>query len=243
MAEVIPCATILIMLQFGPGGDLEMRSSRLVSMLPTTVVLANLIAHAAPASPPSRVPQQEAGEPQGGRNPAATSNPPSTPVITMTGACEAPKIADQVHRRAAAGEDFEKLQMEAFEAAGVKSATPLTANPQIRRGSQPASQASVFDMKAGENSPVLNDPSGYYFFYRLMSKTKPSLADTREAIRDAIRNQRQTMHDNGRSAVSYQLNREYFGPDAPPNQGKQGIPRSMPANHSRPGPPAGQPQQ
>jgi hypothetical protein len=84
MAEGIPCATILMMLQSGPWGDLAMRSSRLVSMVPTTVVLANLIAQAAPAptSPPSQVPQQEAGEPQASRNSAATSNfPPRTPVI------------------------------------------------------------------------------------------------------------------------------------------------------------------
>jgi hypothetical protein len=138
----------------------------------------------------------------------------------MTGG-EAPKIAIKFRTQAAAGEDFEKLPKEAFEPAAGKSATPCTANPQIRRGRLPASQVFVFDMKAGELSPVLKDPSGHYFD-RLMSTTTPSLADPKEAMRDA---------------------REYFGPGAPPDQGMQGIPRSMPTNNPRPGPPAGQSQQ
>jgi PPIC-type PPIASE domain len=152
-------------------------------------------------------------------------------------------LADNLHTRAAAGEDFEKLQKEAYETAGVKSAAPPTANTKVRRGSLPASQASVFDMKPGELSPVLNEPSGYYF-YRLVSKTSPSLAETKAEIRDRLRSQRlQTMHENGQGALSYQLNKEYFGTDATPTQGMQGNPRSMSPNNMRPAPPAGQPKE
>jgi PPIC-type PPIASE domain len=367
-----------------------MRGFRLVPMLLVTLVVATLVAQTAPAPAP-QAPQQEAGDEQSNSHPAPTSNlPPGTPVITMTGVCEAPKaegpaaksecktvitraefekltntlqpnmsrelrqklaneypqilymsqearrrgldkdthylevlkftkmellkleleranqeqagkvseaeitayhdknaksfdqasllrvyiprlsqtdmpkpgsspaevetarekseaamanLADNLHTRAAAGEDFQKLQKEAYEAAGVKSATPPTANHKVRRGSLPASQASVFDMKPGELSPILNEPSGYYF-YKLVSKTTPSWADTKEEIRNTLSGQRlQAIQKNTQGVVSYKLNKEYFGPDATPTQGMQGDPRSMPADSVRPAPPEGQPQE
>ena len=153
------------------------------------------------------------------------------------------KLADRLHTRAAAGEDFDKLQKEAYEAAGVKSASPPTTNPKVRRANIPSSQASIFDLKAGELSPLLTEPTGYYF-YRLVSKTTTSLADAKEEIRNILSAQRlPTMRDNVHGAVSYELNQEYLGPDAPPTQGMKGGPRSMPWNNMRPAPPASQPKE
>lgn len=153
------------------------------------------------------------------------------------------KLADSLHTRAAAGEDFDKLQEEAYEAAGVKSAPPPTTNPKVRRSNIPTSQASIFELKAGELSPLLNEPTGYYF-YRLVSKTTTSLADAKEEIRGILSAQRlQTIRDNAQGAVSYELNQEYFGTDAPPTQGMKGGSRSMPMNNMRSAPRASQPKE
>lgn len=154
------------------------------------------------------------------------------------------KLADSLHSRAVTGENFDKLQKEAYEAAGVKSGAPPTSNPKVLRANLPASQASVFDLKPGEFSPVLNEPSGYYF-YKLVSKTTPTLADTKEEIRDTLRTQRlQTLRDNAERAVTYELNKDYFGVDTPPSPGMPGGPHSMPGTNMQRAPgPASQPQE
>jgi hypothetical protein len=143
------------------------------------------------------------------------------------------KVADDLHARAAAGEDFDNLQRDAYEAAGLKASAPPTANSKLRRANLPASQVSVFDLKEGELSPVISDVSGFYV-YKIVSHTKPVLADAQEEIRNALRGQRlQTMRQKLQGSVSSELNQEYFGPDTPP-AGMPGSPR-MPMNR-RPAP-------
>ena len=156
------------------------------------------------------------------------------------------KVADDLHTRAAAGEDFDKLEKEAYEAAGVKAAAPPTSNPKVRRGNLPAAQSSVFELKAGELSPVINDPSGYYF-YKIVSKTTPPLAETKDEIRTNLRTQRlQAMRQRIQSSVSADLNKDYFGGDnSAALPGMKGGPRSMPMNraHPAPAPPPTQPKE
>jgi hypothetical protein len=150
------------------------------------------------------------------------------------------KVADDLHARAAAGEDFDKLQKDAYDGAGVKATVPPTLNPKVRRSGLPITQSSVFDLKPGELSPVINDSQGY-FIYRMQSKTTPSLADLKEDIRNTLRNQRlQAVRSTMQNAVSADLNKEYFGEtqQAPPTG--SGI---RPSNRPRPTPPAVQPQQ
>src|SRR5215475_10723011 len=59
--------------------------------------------------------------------------------------------ADNLHTRAVAGERFTKLQADAYQVAGIKSAVPDT-NLEIRRVSLPPNQISVMDLKPGEIS-------------------------------------------------------------------------------------------
>jgi len=150
---------------------------------------------------------------------------------------EMAKVADDLHTRAAAGEEFDKLQKEAYEAAGIKATAPPTANTKIRRGNLPASQASVFDLRAGDLSPVINDASGYYI-YKVVSRTTPVLADTQDEIRSTLRNQRiQANRQKMQTSISSDLNKDYFGADIPPPPpGMKGSPRSMPMNNMRPAP-------
>ena len=67
------------------------------------------------------------------------------------------KLADSLRERAAAGEDFVKLQKEAFEAAGTKVANPTVSLPPMRRTGLPAAHTAVFDLKVGELSAVISD--------------------------------------------------------------------------------------
>lgn len=150
------------------------------------------------------------------------------------------KVADDLHTRAAAGEDFDKLQKEAYEAAGVKANVPPTLNPQVRRTMLPVSQSSVFDLKPGELSPVINDSQGFVF-YRMQSKTNPPLAEVREDIKTMLRNARlQAVRSKMENAISADLNKDYFGePQQAPSAGS-GI---RPSDRPRPTQPAVQPQQ
>jgi hypothetical protein len=136
------------------------------------------------------------------------------------------KVAEELHTRAAAGEDFDKLQKDAYEAAGIKATAPPTSNPKLRRTNLPASQASVFDLKDGELSPVITDVSGFYI-YKVVSHTRPTVADAQEEIRNTLRGQRlQALRQKLQSSVSSELNPDYFGPEMP--AGPPGGARPMP---------------
>jgi hypothetical protein len=150
------------------------------------------------------------------------------------------KVADDLHTRAAMGEDFDKLQQEVYADAGVKSAAPPTSNPKVRRTGMPPAQAAIFDLKEGELSPVIDDAQGY-FIYRLQSKTMPPLADVKDEIRNTLHSQRlQDARSKIQNAVSADLNKDYFG-EAPQEQSGPQFPR--PSNRPRPAPPLNQPKQ
>lgn len=146
------------------------------------------------------------------------------------------KLADDLHVRAVNGEDFDKLQKEAYEGAAVKSTPPPTSNPKVRRNGLPSSQATIFDLKPGEISPVLSEPQGFYI-YRMVTKNPLPLAQVKNEIRDALRSQRlDAVRAKMRSAVSADLNPAYFGPEA------AGGPGLKPSEQPRPMP-SPQPQQ
>jgi len=112
--------------------------------------------------------------------------------------------ADNLHTRAATGEPFTKLQADAYQAAGIKSAVPNT-DLEIRRVSLPPSQILVMDLKPGEISPVFSDPNGY-FIYRIKSKETLPLDQTREEIKAILRAQHlqeemQKIQDSATSTV------------------------------------------
>ena len=97
--------------------------------------------------------------------------------------------ADALRKRAAAGEDFAKLQAEAFTFAGLKTKPPGTSMDKARRTSLPPNQAAVFDLKKGEVSQVISDPSGY-FIYKAGEKDTLPLDKVRDEIKGTLRAQR-----------------------------------------------------
>jgi hypothetical protein len=168
--------------------------------------------------------------------PKEGATPAEAEAVRKSSEAEMKSVAEDLHARAVAGEDFDKLQKEAYEVAAVKATPPPTMNANIRRGNLPGPQSPVFDLKPGELSGVLNDPTGYYFF-KVVSKTTPPLAQAQDEIRTTLRTQRlQAMRQAMLSSVSADLNQDYFG-DAPAAPGMPGGPRPTPTNRMRPAPP------
>ena len=135
------------------------------------------------------------------------------------------KVAEDLRARAATGEDFDKLEKEAYEAAGIKANPPSTAIPKIRRSNLPPSQAAVFDLKPGEVSPVINDPSGHYI-YKLESKGVPPLDEVKQEIHSTLQTQHmRTEVQKLQDSVHTDLNEAYFG-GAPATPGAMTSPKA-----------------
>ena len=178
------------------------------------------------------IPKVKQIQPKDGATPAETDAARKDSEVAMV------KVAENLHTRAAAGEDFDTLQKDAYEAAGIKATPPPTSNPRLRRSNLPAAQTSVFDLKEGELSAVINDVSGSYI-YKTVSRTTPTVTDVQDEIRNTLRSQRlQAMRQKLQTSVSSELNKDYFGPDlAPGSSGTPGAPRPMPMSR----PPASSP--
>jgi hypothetical protein len=159
---------------------------------------------------------------------------------------EMTKLADALRERGAAGEDFAKLQKEAFEASGTKVENPTVNLPKIRRTGLPPAHAAVFDLKAGGVSAVISDNGGHYV-YKVVSKETLPLDQVKEEIHNKLKSEhmKETMdkYTNSFQAVP---NEAYFGPAAPagPAGMRQGPPPHMPRPQMAPAPtqPQAQPQ-
>jgi PPIC-type PPIASE domain len=158
------------------------------------------------------------------------------------GAQELNKLADSLRERAAAGEDFAKLQKEAFEAAGTKVNNPTVNLPKVRRTGLPPAHAAVFDLKAGEVSAVISDNGGHYI-YKVVSKEVVPLDQVKDEIRNKLKSERlKEMMDKYTNSFQATPNEAYFGPAAPAAPGRPaGLPQQMPRpqmTHPQGGPPA-----
>jgi len=156
------------------------------------------------------------------------------------------KLADSLQARAVAGEDFAALQKEAYDAAGMKIASPNVGMPNQRRTGLPPSQASVFDLKPGEVSQVINDAGGHYI-YKLKSKEQLSLDQVKDEIRRTLTGQRsREAMDKVNSAITVDKNEAYFGPESPMGPGpRMPMQRMVPPPNAGPQPqaaPSAQPQ-
>ena len=144
------------------------------------------------------------------------------------------KEADTLRSRAASGEDFDKLQKEAYDAAGLKGTPPQTTIGKLTRNELPVNHRSVLDLKAGEVSQVITEPNGYYI-YKLVSKDVKPFESVKADIQNKLAQQKfQDEMQAIEESAKPELNEGYFGtPPAPP--GMPGMPGAV-----RPGAP-GQP--
>lgn len=157
------------------------------------------------------------------------------------------KLAEELRTRAAAGEDFATLQKEAFDAAGMKIASPTVTLPKLRRTGLPAAHSAVFDLKVGEVSQVINDAGGHYI-YKLEAKDQLPLDQVKQEIHSKLQNDRtRELLEKINGSYKVVSNEAYFGPGAPgmmpgprPMMGRGMAPGARPQAPS--GPAAGQPQ-
>jgi len=141
--------------------------------------------------------------------------------------------ADKIRARAAAGEDFDKLQQEAYTVAGIKAKSPSTDMGRVRPNALPAAHTSVLDLKTGAVSQVFSDASGYFIYKVGANETLP-LEKVEDEIRATLRSQRmQASMQAVQQSATTTLNEAYFGPEMPMRPGMP-MPPGMPG---RPGPP------
>jgi hypothetical protein len=156
---------------------------------------------------------------------------------------EMTKLAETLRARAAAGEDFAKLQKEAFDAAGMKIESPTVNLPKVRRTGLPPAHAAVFDLKAGAVSQVISDNGGHYI-YKVNSVEELPLEQVKEEIHSRMQNEsNKEMLDKVSTSFHAVDNEEYFGP-TPPGGFAGPPPRRIPNPRMPPSPttPQAQPQ-
>src|SRR6266446_6170141 len=157
-------------------------------------------------------------------------------------------MADSLRERAAKGEDFVKLQKDAFEAAGQKVENPTVNLPKVRRTGLPPAHAEVFDLKVGGVSKVISDNGGHYI-YKVVSKEVLPLEQVKDEIHNKLKSERlKEMMDKYTNSFTAIPNEEYFGPAAaagpqPPNmRGRMPTPRGQPQGApQQPAPPQAAP--
>ncbi len=129
-------------------------------------------------------------------------------------------LAEKLRERAAAGEDIDKLQQEATAAVTPEAAnlpTPVTGMGARRRGSLPPDQEpKIFELSAGQASPVFEEPSGF-FIYKVETKrvlplegevkTQISRQLEEQSVRDAI--------EKTARQVKTKFDESYFKPPEP----------------------------
>jgi PPIC-type PPIASE domain len=135
-------------------------------------------------------------------------------------------VADGVRARAAAGEDFDKLQDEAAVAAEFKGKPPTRVG-KVRRTSLPATQAQVMDLKPGETSPLIDTPNGY-LIYKVGEKDILPFDKVHDEIVSTLRSQRiQEAMQSVQHSATPELNEKYFA-EAQPADSQGKIPPSGP---------------
>jgi hypothetical protein len=144
-------------------------------------------------------------------------------------------VAEKLQARAAAGEDFNKLQAEAFLAAGLKAKAPNTDMGKIRRTALPPAHAAAFDLKTGQVSALITDGSGF-FVYKMGERDTVPLDKAKEEIHNILRGQRmQDSMEAMQHAATPTLNDEYFGPEQEhPGMMGPGAGMRSPARHPMP---------
>jgi PPIC-type PPIASE domain len=148
---------------------------------------------------------------------------------------ELTKLADTLRERAAQGEDFAKLQKEAYDAAGMKVETPNVTMAKVRRTGLPPAQAAVFDLKPKEVSQVISDAGGHYV-YKIDSTDELPFEQVEKEIHNTLQNQNQRdALEKLQNSYKFESNEAYFG--GPLNQPSQRpLPNRVPPRMAPAGP-------
>jgi hypothetical protein len=144
-------------------------------------------------------------------------------------------LAEKIRQRWVAGEDPTKLEKEAMDSSEVKTSPPDVNVGARRPGSLPEAHEGVFDLKAGEISPVYSDPAALYI-YKIVSLRQVPLSEVKTQISQTV--QRETFSkklEDVQKAVTPELNEAYFGPETPASAPQTVIHPGMPPHAGAPG--------
>ncbi len=147
------------------------------------------------------------------------------------------KLAETLRARAAAGEDFDKLQDEAAAAAEFKGKPP-TQLGKVRRTSLPTEQADIFKLKPGETSQLISTPNGY-LIYKVGEKDTLPLDKVHDEISSTLRSQHmQDALQTIQQSATPELNEKYFAdaPAVPPSPNAPGAGTAPPTKSPGPAP-------
>lgn len=174
-----------------------------------------------------------AAKPEAGAKDSAKPSAPQPPTEAQKKAAEEAmkKVAADLRARAVKGEDPDKLQKEAFTAAGIPSSTSNTKVEKMRRNTLPANHQTVMDQRPGEVSEVITDPNSGYYIYKLVSKETLSLETVTPEIRKIISSQRYRDSMQGFQS-NVDLNDAYFGPTRNPAMPPPPRGAKPPAEHA-----------
>ncbi len=125
-------------------------------------------------------------------------------------------VMEDLRKRAVSGEDFQKLQQEAYNALHVQAPAPIMAPIMLQRGSLQGDEAQVFEMKPGDISPVL-DSAAAVVIIKVISKETVPMGSARAEIEAALMRDRtqQQMVELGKK-ITAQFDLQYFGMTAQP---------------------------
>jgi hypothetical protein len=121
------------------------------------------------------------------------------------------KLADSIRARAAKGEDPDKLQKEAYAAAGLPGSAPNTKMEKVRRTTLPANHQAIMDLQAGDVSEVISDANSGHYVYKMISKETLTIESVKSEIQKTISSQRYRDSMQGFQGGA-DLNDAYFGP-------------------------------
>lgn len=136
---------------------------------------------------------------------------------------KAKRLAYEMHGRAIAGEDMEKLQKEVYQTLGLQSpyanyeargiaTPPVSSLKPIRRGEiEQKTEAEVFALKPGEFTSVREFPSAYVI-YKLESRRMIPLEEVTAEVSTKIYQQNLAKQMKGFASVQVRYNERYFAP-------------------------------
>jgi len=143
-------------------------------------------------------------------------------------------IAADLRARAVSGEDPDKLQVEAYTAAGFERTNPTTKMEKVRRTTLPPQHEAVFDLKPGEVSQVFSDPAGAHFIYKMIDKQSLTLEEAKPEIRAEVSKQRYRESMNAFQG-DVVFNDAYFNPPekspAPPQKASRKGRKNTTSSH------------
>jgi hypothetical protein len=156
------------------------------------------------------IPKQKQVEPS-----AEKPNDPDLQKKREASEAEMKAEAAKLRARAAAGEDFAKLQQEAYDFGGytqVKASSPRV--DKVRKDRIPPADASIFELKVGDVSQVFSDASGFVI-YKIEAIEDVSAASVHDEI------SRKLASDREKGAIeslqnSTKLDDAYFATPAAP---------------------------